>query len=69
MVVVKVKSHGIKSITIMPTLSQMLKIPFPNGTESEVLEEIEDKTKWNYKIFLVFMKTYVFKLSFTETGF
>lgn len=36
--------HAKKYITqIAPTLSQMLKIPFPNGTESEVLETLLDK--------------------------
>ena len=36
--------HSKKYITqIAPTLSQMLKIPFPNGTESEVLETLLDK--------------------------
>ena len=36
--------HTKKYITqIAPTLSQMLKIPFPNGTESEVLETLLDK--------------------------
>ena len=35
----KGEMHAKKYITqIAPTLSQMLKIPFPNGTESEVLE-------------------------------
>jgi hypothetical protein len=29
--------------TISPTLSRLLKIPFPNGTESEVLEEMFTK--------------------------
>lgn len=37
----KGNSHSKKHITqIAPTLSQLLKIPFPNGTESEVLEEL-----------------------------
>jgi hypothetical protein len=37
----KGNSHTKKHITqIAPTLSQLLKIPFPNGTESEVLEEL-----------------------------
>jgi hypothetical protein len=37
----KGNSHSKKQITqIAPTLSQLLKIPFPNGTESEVLEEL-----------------------------
>jgi predicted AlkP superfamily pyrophosphatase or phosphodiesterase len=37
----KGESHTKKMITqIAPTLSQMLKIPFTNGTESEVLEEL-----------------------------
>ena len=36
--------HTKKYITqIAPTLSQMLKIPFPNGTESEVLETLLQK--------------------------
>ena len=36
--------HTKKYITqIAPTLSQMLKIPFPNGTESEVLETLFQK--------------------------
>jgi hypothetical protein len=36
--------HAKKYITqIAPTLSQMLKIPFTNGTESEVLETLLDK--------------------------
>ncbi|OAB27338.1 Type I phosphodiesterase / nucleotide pyrophosphatase [Flavobacterium fryxellicola] len=36
--------HSKKYITqIAPTLSQMLKIPFSNGTESEVLETLLDK--------------------------
>lgn len=36
--------HEKKYITqIAPTLSQMLKIPFPNGTDSEVLETLLDK--------------------------
>ena len=36
--------HTKKYITqIAPTLSQMLKIPFPNGTESEVLEALFQK--------------------------
>ncbi|WP_338645680.1 alkaline phosphatase PafA [Flavobacterium sp. KS-LB2] len=36
--------HTKKHITqIAPTLSQMLKIPFPNGTESEVLETLLEK--------------------------
>ena len=40
----KGNSHTKKHITqIAPTLSQMLKIPFPNGTESEVLEELFSK--------------------------
>lgn len=40
----KGESHAKKHITqIAPTLSQLLKIPFPNGTESEVLESILDK--------------------------
>ncbi|MFE3870191.1 alkaline phosphatase PafA [Flavobacterium sp. ZS1P70] len=40
----KGESHGKKYITqIAPTLSQMLKIPFTNGTESEVLESLLDK--------------------------
>jgi hypothetical protein len=35
--------HAKKYITqIAPTLSQMLKIPFTNGTESEVLETLLD---------------------------
>jgi hypothetical protein len=34
-------SHSKKHITqIAPTLSQLLKIPFPNGTDSEVLDEL-----------------------------
>ncbi|MGO4905302.1 alkaline phosphatase PafA [Flavobacterium sp. W20_MBD1_R3] len=38
--------HAKKYITqIAPTLSQMLKIPFPNGTESEVLETLLDIDK------------------------
>jgi hypothetical protein len=37
----KGNSHTKKHITqIAPTLSQLLKIPFPNGTDSEVLEEL-----------------------------
>jgi hypothetical protein len=37
----KGESHTKKTITqIAPTLSQMLKIPFTNGTEANVLEEI-----------------------------
>ena len=37
----KGSSHAKKHITqIAPTLSQLLKIPFTNGTESEVLEEL-----------------------------
>lgn len=37
----KGETHAKKHITqIAPTLSQMLKIPFTNGTEAEVLEEI-----------------------------
>jgi predicted AlkP superfamily pyrophosphatase or phosphodiesterase len=37
----KGNSHSKKHITqIAPTLSQLLKIPFPNGTDSEVLEEL-----------------------------
>ena len=40
----KGNSHTKKHITqIVPTLSQLLKIPFPNGTESEVLEELLEK--------------------------
>lgn len=40
----KGEEYSKKHITqIAPTLSQMLKIPFPNGTESEVLESILDK--------------------------
>ena len=40
----KCELHAKKYITqIAPTLSQMLKIPFPNGTESEVLETLLDK--------------------------
>ena len=36
--------HAKKYITqIAPTLSQLLKIPFPNGTESEVLETLLEK--------------------------
>jgi hypothetical protein len=36
--------HAKRVITqIVPTLSQMLKIPFTNGTESEVLETLFDK--------------------------
>ena len=36
--------HSKKFITqIAPTLSQMLKIPFPNGTESEILETLFEK--------------------------
>ena len=38
--------HTKKYITqIAPTLSQMLKIPFPNGTESEVLDTLLDVKK------------------------
>ncbi|RTY74534.1 alkaline phosphatase family protein [Flavobacterium sp. LS1P28] len=38
--------HAKKYITqIAPTLSQMLKIPFPNGTESEVLDTLLDDDK------------------------
>ena len=40
----KGNSHTKKHITqIVPTLSQLLKIPFPNGTESEVFEELLEK--------------------------
>ena len=40
----KGESFAKKQITqIAPTLSQMLKIPFTNGTESEVLESVLDK--------------------------
>jgi len=40
----KGETHVKKQITqIAPTLSQLLKIPFPNGTQSEVLETILDK--------------------------
>jgi hypothetical protein len=40
----KGNSYSKKQITqIAPTLSQMLKIPFPNGTDSEVLEELLGK--------------------------
>jgi len=40
----KGETHVKKQITqIAPTLSQLLKIPFPNGTQSEVLENILDK--------------------------
>ncbi|MEC5166346.1 putative AlkP superfamily pyrophosphatase or phosphodiesterase [Flavobacterium sp. PL11] len=36
--------HSKRLITqIAPTLSQMLKIPFPNGTESEILETLFEK--------------------------
>jgi predicted AlkP superfamily pyrophosphatase or phosphodiesterase len=36
--------HAKRYITqIAPTLSQMLKIPFPNGTEAEILETLFDK--------------------------
>jgi hypothetical protein len=37
----KGNSHTKKHITqIAPTLSQLLKIPFTNGTDSEILEEL-----------------------------
>lgn len=40
----KGNSHTKKHITqIAPTLSQLLKIPFTNGTEAEVLEELLEK--------------------------
>ncbi len=40
----KGENHSKKYITqIAPTLSQILKIPFTNGTESEVLESLLDK--------------------------
>jgi hypothetical protein len=38
------ETHKRKEITeIAPTLSQLLKIPFTNGTEANVLFEILDK--------------------------
>ena len=40
----KGESHDRKVITeIAPTLSQLLKIPFTNGTEANVLTEVLDK--------------------------
>jgi len=37
-------SHAKKYITqITPTIAQLIKIPFPNGTEAEVLDELFDK--------------------------